>query len=336
MGRGSGWSDVELGHLARSWKHASEDPIVGIDQKCARFIDTMFEKFKSFAPRSAQGKVYGARNPKSIKSKWDDVSADVQKFRESLQLVQASHPTGVTEDQILSMAIAKHLGKRNKMSYDAKDYPHENWKNHLAFKTLRGHPKFCDLPVSAQGSQCDEVVPSSVTGTEENDTEEIIPVLQAAVVETNNNKTTEKIISRSRPIGKKAAIRIRAEDAMKEASVKNAGSIAASLKRRTELMEEKNAMLAFSREDCETEEDLKERSEFLRMIRKRHMRRMRESEEQQDSGTARKALRTEQPSAAPATDIAQDTAYSGETERAEGDNNGADNDSSEEEDDSEE
>ena len=51
------------------------------------------------------------------------------------------------------MTIAKHPGKRNKMSYDAKDYPHEAWKNDLAFKAFRSHPKFADLPIIEIGNE---------------------------------------------------------------------------------------------------------------------------------------------------------------------------------------
>lgn len=41
-------------------------------------------------------------------------------------------------------------------------------------------------------------------------------------------------------------------------------------------MEENNAILAFKREDCSTQEDLDGRAELLRMIRKSHIKRLRE------------------------------------------------------------
>ena len=98
MGRGVGWTDAEIGHLARSWFFASEDAIAGIDQTAARFKQTMFDKFKSFAPATGSEKGYGSRTPKSVASKFDEVPADVQKFRASLSFIRAAHPTGVTED----------------------------------------------------------------------------------------------------------------------------------------------------------------------------------------------------------------------------------------------
>lgn len=72
------------------------------------------------------------------------MSADCQKIRSVLGLIRACRPTGVTEEQILSMAIAKHLGMRETMSYDARDFPHEQWNNNNAYLILRCVPKFRD------------------------------------------------------------------------------------------------------------------------------------------------------------------------------------------------
>ena len=40
------------------------------------------------------------------------------------------------------MAIAIHLGKIDKMSYDFKELDHDVWPVHLAYKVFRTHPKF--------------------------------------------------------------------------------------------------------------------------------------------------------------------------------------------------
>ena len=63
MGRGSGWLDVELGHLAHSRIHESKDPIVGIEQNSQKYAFTMLNKFKTFAPHNCNGQ-YGSRNAK--------------------------------------------------------------------------------------------------------------------------------------------------------------------------------------------------------------------------------------------------------------------------------
>lgn len=42
------------------------------------------------------------------------------------------------------MCIAKHLKKRNTISTDAKEYPHNRWNAYLSYKLLRKKPKFSD------------------------------------------------------------------------------------------------------------------------------------------------------------------------------------------------
>lgn len=43
------------------------------------------------------------------------------------------------------MAIPENMGKRSTMAYDAKNVPHEAWKNHLTFKVLLDHLNFKDV-----------------------------------------------------------------------------------------------------------------------------------------------------------------------------------------------
>lgn len=119
MRRGSGWSDLELCHLTRTRKHASEGPIVWIDQKSSRYFQTMFEKFKYFGLKDARGNQYAVRSQKSIKAKGEEISADTWTFCKMLRLIHTSSPTGVTKEQIIFMAIAIHFSKR-KMSYDTR------------------------------------------------------------------------------------------------------------------------------------------------------------------------------------------------------------------------
>lgn len=55
-------------------------------------------------------------------------------------------------------------------------------------------------------------------------------------------------------------------------------------------MEEKNAKLEFAREDCKTEEDLSERAEYFCLVRKQHLKRLRERISDGDlrAGTSRR------------------------------------------------
>lgn len=75
------------------------------------------------------------------------MSPDCQKVGKVLIFILAYKPTGVSEDPIISMAtismaIAKHLEKREKISCHEKDVPQDQWMNHLEFKILRKHSKF--------------------------------------------------------------------------------------------------------------------------------------------------------------------------------------------------
>lgn len=102
----------------------------------------MYETFCAFAPDLSNPKQYGGRDLRPARSKFDAVAADFQKFRKEMRLIRLCNQSGVTEDQIPGMVIAKNLGKRCTMAYDAREYPHELWNNHLTYKVLRRIPKF--------------------------------------------------------------------------------------------------------------------------------------------------------------------------------------------------
>lgn len=66
MGEDAGWTDTEHGYLAHSGIQGSEDPIVIIYQKSARYARKMSERFKAFGPERASKKQYKERNARSI------------------------------------------------------------------------------------------------------------------------------------------------------------------------------------------------------------------------------------------------------------------------------
>lgn len=65
--------------------------------------------------------------------------------------MRVSNRTGVTDAEVISIEIAKHLRMREGMRYAARDNPHREWRNHLAFKTLRFHPKFSNSDGNSNG-----------------------------------------------------------------------------------------------------------------------------------------------------------------------------------------
>lgn len=70
------------------------------------------------------------------------------------------------------------------------------------------------------------------------------------------------------PISRKSAFSLRSSDWVRNQSIFNVESIAASLKNNTGLMEVKIAMLEYSREYLETSEDLRDLAEYFRLMRK--------------------------------------------------------------------
>lgn len=183
MGRGIGWTDVEMAHLASGWVYASEDAIAGVDQTATRFRETMFEKYKSFAPKGCSRKSYGGRSPKSVRAKFNEVATDIQKFREALRCIRAANPTGVTEHEVISMSIAKHLGKRSGMSYEVRSYLHSEWKNNLAYEVLRLHPKLSDER-SASGR--------TVTPVQQIDVQSSVDAVVSTSASTSASNTTPR------------------------------------------------------------------------------------------------------------------------------------------------
>lgn len=144
MGRGGDWTVEELEIQLTDWNLASEDLVTGIDQNASRFNSNMFVKYKSLAPPHSSNNTYGDMTPKSVCGKFDELPAGLQKFRDALQYVVTSQTSSVNEENVISMAIDIHTGKCNMMDYSFREYRHEIWCDHLAFKVLRSHPKYSD------------------------------------------------------------------------------------------------------------------------------------------------------------------------------------------------
>jgi hypothetical protein len=67
----------------------------------------------------------------AVIDKFKIISADCQNFGKALRVVHASRSTGVSEDGMLSMSIAVHLGKSPRMDYRFKDVPHAEWVHYI-------------------------------------------------------------------------------------------------------------------------------------------------------------------------------------------------------------
>lgn len=82
-------------------------------------------------------------------------------------------------------------------------------------------------------------------------------------VEANDTK------QRSR--GRETALHVRAEKVLQRKCLQNAMKMKSSLRRRNELTKEKIALLAYRKEEFETQKDLEDRPQFLRLFRKQRL-----------------------------------------------------------------
>jgi hypothetical protein len=144
MGKAPTWTTKERETVALAWLRATNNGIQGADQKAKDFRNKIHVLFKALlSPRDAPPSQFGDRPPKAIYVFLrDQVFPDINKFNESLRLIQASHPTGCNEDNILSMAIALHVGEAKRMDYNFRPFEHTKWPNYSAWKILSVAPKF--------------------------------------------------------------------------------------------------------------------------------------------------------------------------------------------------
>lgn len=181
---------------------------------------------------------------------------------------------GVTDDNIFSMCIANHLKKRYNISMDTKEYPHNRWSLHLAYKVLRTVSKFpcvenldtsygnniqhlINIQMNRFNNEEDENGIDSGEESERvdesqqsNPNEEellayVTPNMEETMTSTSANK---KKINGS--LGGHCGNKKAKTDAMKirhsGMAITNSHSLAESLKRRTDPIEERNAMDAFA------------------------------------------------------------------------------------------
>jgi hypothetical protein len=127
MAKAPTWLTKERETVTLAWLRVTNNGIQGCDQEGEDYRSKIHTLFKAFGPRDAPPGTghYGDRAPKAVYVFLrDNIFPDVNKFNESLRLIQSSHPTGVNDDNIISMAIALHLGKTKWMDYNLRDYEH--------------------------------------------------------------------------------------------------------------------------------------------------------------------------------------------------------------------
>ena len=122
MVRGPDWSRKELGHLAEAWVATTENPVPGIDQMSDALRVGLHRNF------IAMDENYKKRDKQPVREKFGDVSKEVSKFNKSLPEVRGFNPTGVSADNIFSMAGARHLAELNPFSTNVEARNMYNFK----------------------------------------------------------------------------------------------------------------------------------------------------------------------------------------------------------------
>lgn len=180
MGRGRQWTLQERHRAALAFADATDDPIVGRDQTKEAFEAKMFETFIKDPPANAQKGTFADRTASSVYTYFkNNVSPDVQKFNSTLRLVRNLKLSGVTEEDIIRIAVAVHLMRAkgaNNLSnmssrafYVLKTSDPMKWPNYLAWTVLRRLPKFREATRQAQVQQQEEVPDNAV------DDEPVVP-----------------------------------------------------------------------------------------------------------------------------------------------------------------
>jgi hypothetical protein len=120
-----------------AWLRATNDGNQGCDQKGEEYRNEIHALFKALSPKDAPQGQFDDHPPKTVYVFLrDNIFPDVNKFNQALCLIQASCPTGINEDNILSMAIALHLGMSKRMYYSFKSFEHSKWMDYTALKNI--------------------------------------------------------------------------------------------------------------------------------------------------------------------------------------------------------
>jgi hypothetical protein len=201
MGKAPKWLPQEREVAALAWIRATNDGIEGADQRGSIFQEKVHSLFKVLTPANAPPDRYGDRAAKTVYIFLrDHIFPDVNKFNESLRLVQSSHPTGVTDDNIISMAVAVHLKETDRMNYQYKNYDPTKWPNFLAWKLLRNVPKFRPPSTGLRGQQLPPFKTNNIAAASNPDplavAEEVLPISatdMAPSISKNTNATTDAV-----------------------------------------------------------------------------------------------------------------------------------------------
>ena len=185
------WKPHEIAIACKAYASATQNGIHGADQDLENFNADIIEKIRLLAPAGYLPDTYHERGRRIYPYLRDNVFGEIQKFNKALRIVNSSHPSGVTNKQMVSMAIAIHLKITNKMDYKNKDYDKEKWRLYGSWVILKDLPKFCyDLKKENNENSVNEV---SKENEKENKNDAIVGMMVLSGNETSVSSTSTHV-----------------------------------------------------------------------------------------------------------------------------------------------
>ena len=126
------WKGDEIALACQACDDATLNPITGADQDFVAFTSDLLKKYEALSPNVCEAGTYYKRGDRVYPYLRDNVFPDIRKFQKSLRLVHSSYPSGVTEDEIVCMAVAIHCNETESMEYRFKTYDCTKWKLYAA------------------------------------------------------------------------------------------------------------------------------------------------------------------------------------------------------------
>ena len=140
MPRKKAWTTEERRVGALAYLSATNDCVHGKDQSSMVFWTKVEDKMKQIPSTEPFDTDRTAGAIKSFMS--NTLFRDIHLFSKSLQMVVCSKPSGVSQDQIINMAVAIHQGVVTCRDYKMRDYNSTNWLNYKAWLVLKNCRKF--------------------------------------------------------------------------------------------------------------------------------------------------------------------------------------------------
>lgn len=154
------WTTTECADLSRAWiscvDYLSKKPAEARKAKSvAKFSLVLQEKFKKrWTVPEAENK-YAMRTAKLCKRKWDEIAEDICSFQKTVEEIQSTDPSSMTHYQLMSKAVAHHLGIKHKKYYHWDGMVPSRWRHYIAYCELAEHVNALLVPAyhrSVRGS----------------------------------------------------------------------------------------------------------------------------------------------------------------------------------------